>query len=109
MKTIIIDGIEYVKKGDNLPVVEVKTAPFELDKSYIIRTVTHTYTGRLVWISDKELVLEEAAWIADSGRWANAIKDGTLNEVEPMGRVIVGRGAIIDATEWKHPLPTKQK
>lgn len=108
MKTITVDGVEYIKKSDALPVA-VETAPFELEKSYIIRTVTHTYTGRLVWISERELVLEDSAWIADSGRWANAVKDGTLNEVEPMGRIIVGRGAIIDATEWNHSLPDKQK
>lgn len=111
MQTITINGEEYVKTSDltNLPEVSTETAPYTLGTAYIIRTVTHTYTGRLTWLSDKELVLEEAAWIADSGRWANAIKDGALSEVEPMGTVIVGRGAIVDATVWTHALPTKQK
>ena len=109
MKTITIDGVEYAEKSASLPEIPVDTAPFSVGTAYIIRTVTHTYTGRLTWVSDKELVLEDAAWVADSGRWMNAIKDGTLDEVEPMGTVIVGRGAIIDATVWTHPLPKEQK
>lgn len=83
---------------------------FELQKNYIIRTVTHTYTGKVVEITDIELKLNTCAWIADSGRWMNAIKEGTLNEVEPMGDgVIVERLAIVDATPWVHELPTEQK
>lgn len=111
METITINGEEYVKTSDltNLPEVSIETAPFALGTAYIIRTVTHTYTGRLTWLSEKELVHEEASWIADSGRWADAIKNGDLNEVEPMGTVIVGRGAIVDATVWNHKLPTEQK
>lgn len=111
MKTITINNEEYVLKADvsNLPTISEDTAPFSIGTAYIIRTVTHTYTGRLVWLSDKELVFDDASWIADSGRWMNAIKKGTLEEVEPMGTVIVGRGAIVDATVWTHDLPTKQK
>lgn len=110
MKTIIVDGVEYVAKSEaSLPTMNEETAPFQIGTAYIIRTVTHTYTGRLVWLSDKELVLEETAWIADSGRWENAIKEGSLDEVEPMGTVIVGRGAVVDATVWTHALPTEQK
>ena len=84
--------------------------PFQKGKNYLIRTVTHYYTGRLVAIFEKELVLEDAAWIADTGRFATALKSGNLNEVEPMeGPVVVGRGAIIDASIWKHALPNQQK
>jgi hypothetical protein len=45
--------------------------------------------------------LEDAAWIADTGRFADALKSGKFNEVEPFpdGQVIVGRGAIIDAIQ----------
>lgn len=108
--TVIIAGVEDVPKGSSLPEVGKDTAPFQLEKNYIIRTVTHTYTGKLVWMSEKELVLDTCAWIADSGRWHNAIKDGTLDEVEPMGDgVIIGRGAIVDATPWEHALPASQR
>ena len=72
---------------------------WQIGKIYLIRTVTMIDTGRLVAVSDHELVLEDAAWIADTGRFANALRDGKFNEVEPFpdGRVIVGRGSIVDA------------
>ena len=73
---------------------------WELGKIYLIRTVTMIDLGRLVAVSEQELVLEDAAWIADTGRFSDVLKDlQKLNEIEPFpdGRVIVGRGAIIDA------------
>ena len=83
---------------------------FELGKCYLIRTVTMYYTGRLSRITETDLVLEDAAWIADTGRFATALKTGSLNEVEPFGDpVILPRGAIVDATIWAHPLPREQK
>jgi len=85
-------------------------SPWKIGTCYLIRTVTMIQTGRLVAISDHELLLEDAAWIADTGRFHDALKTGELNEVEPfIGPVIVGRGAIVDATEWVHELPRIQK
>lgn len=87
-----------------------RKSPYQKGQNYLIRTVTHYYTGRLVAVFSKELVLEDAAWIADTGRFGTAIKSGDLNEVEPMdGPVTLGRGAIIDASIWKHALPNAQK
>lgn len=86
--------------------------PYDVGKNYFIRTVTHHLTGRLVKVTAKELVLENAAWIADDGRFHDALKTGKLSEVEPFPQdcqVIVGRGALIDAVVWKHALPTEQK
>lgn len=76
----------------------------------IIRTVTMTLTGQVVACSPTWIILDSAAWIADSGRWADAIASGTLNEVEPMGDgVRVARAAVIDVTPWVHGLQTVQK
>ena len=74
---------------------------WELGKVYLIRTVTMIDTGRLVLVTPQELVLEDAAWIADTGRFADALKKAEFGEVEPFpdGRVIVGRGAVIDAVQ----------
>lgn len=109
---------------DNLTVKEIKhiqsllkgpgevSHPYEVNKNYFIRTVTHHLTGKLVKVTSKELVLEQAAWIADDGRFYDALKTGKLNEVEPFPQdvqVIVGRGALIDAVIWKHALPAEQK
>lgn len=106
---------------DNLTVKEIKyiqsllkgpeiSSPYQIGKNYFIRTVTHHYTGRLVRVTPKELVLEDAAWIADDGRFMNALKEGKLSEVEPyQDDVVIGRGAILDATVWRHDLPREQK
>lgn len=83
---------------------------WKLGANYLIRTVTMIDTGRLVAITAQELVLEEAAWISDTGRFADAIANAEFGEVEPFpdGRVIVGRGSVIDAVEIKS-LPRQQK
>lgn len=75
--------------------------PWEVGKIYLIRTVTMIDTGRLVAVTPHELILEDAAWIADTGRFADALRSMSFDEVEPFpaGRVIVGRGAIIDAVQ----------
>lgn len=88
--------------------------PFKIGKNYLIRTVTMTLVGELTFVGDKELVLTKASWIADTGRFHNALKDGieTLSpsEIEPfLDDVIVGRGAIVDATEYRHSINLSQK
>lgn len=74
---------------------------WEVGKNYLIRTVTHIQTGRLVGYDAHELVLEDAAWIADTGRFSGALTSCDFSEVEPFpqGRVLVGRGALIDAVQ----------
>lgn len=74
---------------------------WEVGKCYLIRTVTMIDTGRLVAVTPQELVLEDAAWIADTGRFAQAVEKAEFGEVEPFpaGRVIVGRGSVIDAVQ----------
>lgn len=86
------------------------TNPFEIGKNYLIRTVTMIDTGRVVAVTPTEVVLEDAAWIADTGRFTAALRDCNFIEVEmfPKGRVIVGRAAIIDACQIDK-LPVSQK
>jgi len=83
---------------------------FQVGASYIIRTLSYHYTGRLVDVTDSDIVLEDAAWIADSGRWATALETGELSEVEPYpDRVIINRSVIVDVSVWQHALPRKTK
>ena len=83
---------------------------FEVDKSYLIRTVTFYYTGRLKRITSRELVLEQAAWIPDTGRFSECLTDGKFNEVEPFQNdVIIPKDSIIDGTMWPHKLPRSVK
>lgn len=83
---------------------------YKLKQNYLIRTVTMYYVGTLESVDDHELVLSSCSWVADTGRYNKALTTGELNEVEPMpGPVIVGRGAVVDAVEWTHELPTQVK
>ena len=86
------------------------SAPWRVGQAYLIRTVTHYLVGRLVWAGPAELVLEDAAWVADTGRYSVALAKGALNEVEPIpGPVVVGRGAVVDAAVWSFPVPPAPK
>lgn len=89
---------------------ETSSLPFEEGEKYYIRTVTYHATGRIKRIVGDFLVLEDAAWIADSGRFREAIMSGVLNEVEPVEvEMFVNKNSIVDAFEWKHKLPREQK
>lgn len=81
-----------------------------IGKNVFVRTVTHHHTGKLVAVGDRFLHLGDAAWIADDGRFADALKSGVLSEVEPFpGDCYVSIGALIDVCEWTHDLPRAQK
>ena len=86
--------------------------PFEIGSAYFIRTVTFHLTGRVRAVVGGFLVLDDAAWIADSGRYADALKKGAsaLSEVEPLpDGTFVALSAITDASPWVHTLPKEQK
>ena len=75
-----------------------------------IRTITYHYTGRIVELTETDIVLEDAAWIASSGRWNEALTTGVLSEVEPyVGQVSINRASYVDATLWGFALPRKVK
>ena len=103
---------EIQAMNPRFPLTETNSShPFEIGKNYFIRTVTHHLTGRLVSVGNQELVLESAAWIADDGRFADALKSCKFEEVEPFpgdNKVVVGRGSIIDVTQIE-TLPKSQK
>jgi len=113
MKKITVDGEEYIREKDCKPLKSWPKSehgnPFmEIGESYFIRTVTHYFTGRLIWVGEKEICLEEACWIADTGRFHKFISGGEWNESEPFepsAKVIIGRGSIIDMTKHE-PITT---
>lgn len=107
---------------DNLTIGEIKTikgmfredcmspTPYTVGDKVLIRTVTMIQTGRIIKVTPGEIVLEDAAWIADTGRFSEALMSGSLAGVEPAeGLVIVNRGAIVDVYEWHHDLPREVK
>lgn len=102
--------IGEIKQIQTLIGTTVDTHPYKIGANYLVRTVTMIQTGKLVAITNQELVLEDAAWIADTGRFSECLKTGEFSEVEPfMNKIIIGRGSVIDATEFSHALPRKVK
>jgi hypothetical protein len=86
------------------------THPYHVGDAVFIRTVTYHYTGKIAAITPGEIVLADAAWIADSGRFHVALATGALSEVEPYpAGVVISRGAIVDVSPWAHPLPRVAK
>lgn len=82
-------------------------------RKVFIRTVTYHYTGEVMSETKDEIVLINAAWIADSGRFAQAMSSGEFSEVEPYPdefQVAIKQGSITDIVRnWPHDLPRKQK
>lgn len=87
-----------------------KSCSFEIGQKYFIRTVTMAHTGRVVSITESDIELADAAWIADTGRFADALRTGDFDEIEPFpNTAYVSRASIVDFCVWEHDLPRKQK
>ena len=80
---------------------QISDHPFIVGEKYLIRTVTMTHTGEVKEIRGKFLVLKDADWIADTGRFSMALEDqDTFSEVEPFKNdAIVNMDTIVDATK----------
>lgn len=110
MKTLEISDETYNLIKDQLTadeLVDISTLDDLVGQKLFIRTVTYHMTGKVVKRMGAFIQLEDAAWIADSGRFNEAIKDGTLSEVEPVGTAWVNLSSVVDFFPWKHKLPTK--
>ena len=84
--------------------------PFKVGDKIFIRTVTHYQVGKVVAIGRDFITLDPAAWVACTKRWADTLKTGELDEVEPFPSwCMVARGAIVDVAPWAHSLPKEQK
>ena len=85
--------------------------PYLIGENVFIRTVTHHYTGKLVAVYSQELVIEDAAWIADDGVFSVCLETCNPSEVEPFpdGKVIIGRGTVLDVSLWAKALPRVKK
>jgi len=112
MKTLEISDETFEKIKDQLvdeEKIDVNSYEDLIGKKFFFRTVTYHLVGKVIKKIGMILELENASWIADSGRFANAIKEGKLNEVEPVGTAFINLNSVTDFFPWKHSLPTKQK
>ena len=88
---------------------EKKNTSLEVGRAYLIRCVTHYYVGIVQEITETDVVLVNASWIANTGRFHDFLKTGKPKEVEPfVHEAIVFRGGMIDATPWMRELPREQ-
>jgi hypothetical protein len=102
--------IGQIKEITNLIGSNNSVLPFEIGKAYLFRTVTHIEVGRVRRIIGKFVELEEASWIADTGRYHDCLKNGTFSEVEPYPLYTgVNTDALINFAPWPHDLPDQQK
>jgi hypothetical protein len=116
MKTSQIDNLTIGEAREIATMFQSNTSkqqtehPFEIGANYLIRTLSMIDTGRLVAVYPTEIVIEDAAWIADTGRFASALKTCEFGEVEPFpdGYVIIGRSSIVDMVKIA-TLPRSQK
>lgn len=78
--------------------------------SWFLRTVTYHIVGKVVGVFNEDtLIMDDAAWVADSGRFMQALQTGILGEVEPVGLCLVRWKSVTDSFPWKHALPLAQK
>lgn len=108
-KSLESEGI--ISGGNSLP--SEQNQYYKIGENIFVRTVTHILIGRLIAVYPTELVIEDASWVADTGRYADSMKDfSNLSEVEPYPDglpVIIGRGSIIDAHMTNQPLQRTQR
>lgn len=112
MKTINVSEETYEAIKNQLGEVEkldVSELSDLVGKKFFFRTVTYHIVGKVEKIVGNMAQLSGASWVADSGRFMNAIKDGELNEVEPLGEWFINLNSLTDFGEWKHKLPTNQQ
>lgn len=112
IRTIEVSDETFEKiKGDLKEEEKMDISEYDdlIGKKLFIRTVTYHLVGEVKQIVGKFLELKGASWVADSGRFMEAIKNGTLNEVEPVGTAFVNIESITDFFPWTHKLPTEQK
>lgn len=119
MNSITINGeqvevsdemLEKIKEesGKNI-ISDFDSYAYFVGKKWYIRTVTYHSVGKIVKIVGNLFMMESASWVADSGRFMQAIKNGVLSEVEPVGKMFLAINSIIDIFPWTHDLPKDQK
>ena len=111
-RTIKISEETYQKLKDQLGESEplnINCYQDLIGKKWFFRTVSYHSVGKAIKLIGNLIQLENASWIADSGRFMDCIQKGKLDEVEPVGTMWVNLDTVVDMFEWKHELPKEQK
>lgn len=109
-------SVEQIKQGIEISKLLtgdescVSAFPEPVGQNIFVRTVTMYYLGRIKTVCGQWLTLEDASWVPDTGRFADFLKDGKANEVEPFQKdVHISLSSVIDVTRFDHRLPREQK
>ena len=112
MSNIEITKEQYEKVKHLIEKEERKYESLEDMKGGIvfIRTVTHYYVGRIKNITGQFIHLEDACWIADTGRLADFMKGTPASglETEPMGETFINIDSIIDVSPYNQLFLTQK-
>lgn len=107
-KSLVLELLKEALEGSDS--CEAKSdCPFEIGKAYLIRTVTYHQVGILKDIVGDFLIFKDASWVADSGRFSDCISNGSFNEVEYVGPMMINKTAIVDAFPWENKVPKETK
>lgn len=84
--------------------------PFDVGTAYLFRTIGYHWLGKVASIRGKFLVLEDATWVADTGRYSESlsgkIAELSSSELEPSPRpVVLNTDHITDAVSWPFQIP----
>ena len=112
MKTIQVSEETYELIREQLgekEQIDISELDDLVGNKFFFRTVTYHLIGKVTKKIGNILELKDASWVADSGRFMNAIKEGKLNEVEPVGTAYLNLETVTDFFPWVHNLPTEQK
>jgi len=87
-----------------------------IGRCFLFRTASYHILGRVKRVADvcgtNFFELETgSSWVADSGRFSEAMNNGSLCEVEVIKKPnhLVNPAACSDILEWHHELPTETK
>jgi len=112
MKTIEVNEETYERIKSQLgeeEIVDINSFDEMVGNKYFFRTVTYHLVGKVEKRVGEFLMLSNASWVADSGRFMQAIENGELKEVEPVGIAYVNLDTVTDFFPWVHKLPKEQK
>lgn len=95
--------------GGDIQEVEVNQLGDLVGQKWFFRTVTYHLLGKVKKIAGRFIVLENAVWVGDSGRFSDFLKTGPSQsaELEPCGTALLNSESIVDAFPWKHEIPSK--
>jgi hypothetical protein len=76
---------------------------------YVIVTAAPFYHGKLTMANDQYYALEDAVWVADTGKASEFYRDPSkATEVEEIGPILIERTSVISITQVR-PGPLKKR